>query len=237
MERADYREVIYDEERWRLLREKRRTAKTIMETLIRCGFTQLVVHGSIARGDVEPDSDIDVALLAPTSIGLVELCLERGGFSIHSMVLVQPTPIHTPKVYIYLDPFEEKVVTVPLVELKPIEKEFYRFSGCLTYEDLVKDVRVPGVNKRLVLIEPTPRGHIEIPVIGNEGFVARRLGVSIEVVRDRVEALTRRREEGHTGLFIEIEIPPGRTIEEVVEELCRENKLFRQAVARYGLCL
>lgn len=211
-------------------------ALRIAEALASCGFVNLVVHGSVARGDVDEDSDVDVALLSPAPVGMVQLCLERRGFSVSSLVLVQPTPIHSPKVYIYLDPFEEQVVTVPLVELEPVEKEFYRFSGCLTIDQLAKDLRVPGVNKELMLIEPTPRGHIEIPVIGNEGYVAKKLGVSLTVVLDRVRALTRRREEGHTGLFIEIEIPVGKSVEEVVEELCRENKLFRQRVSRYGLC-
>ncbi len=211
-------------------------ALRIAEALASCGFVNLVVHGSVARGDVDEDSDVDVALLSPAPVGMVQLCLERRGFSVSSLVLVQPTPIHSPKVYIYLDPFEEQVVTVPLVELEPVEKEFYRFSGCLTIDQLAKDRRVPGVNKELMLIEPTPRGHIEIPVIGNEGYVAKKLGVSLTVVLDRVRALTRRREEGHTGLFIEIEIPVGKSVEEVVEELCRENRLFRQRVSRYGLC-
>ncbi len=211
-------------------------ALRIAEALASCGFVNLVVHGSVARGDVDEDSDVDVALLSPAPVGMVQLCLERRGFSVSSLVLVQPTPIHSPKVYIYLDPFEEQVVTVPLVELEPVEKEFYRFSGCLTIDQLAKDLRVPGVNKELMLIEPTPRGHIEIPVIGNEGYVAKKLGVSLTVVLDRVRALTRRREEGHTGLFIEIEIPVGKSVEEVVEELCRENRLFRQRVSRYGLC-
>ena len=227
---------MYGERRWAILREKRLKARRIIEALIGCGYSSLVVHGSVARGDVDEDSDVDVALLNPISVGMVQLCLERAGFSIHSIVLVQPTPVHSPKAYLYLDPFEEQVVTVPLVELDPVEKEFYRFSGCLTVEQLANDVRVPGVNKELMLIEPTPWGHVEIPVVGNEGYVARRLGVSLSVVLDRVRALTRRREEGHTGLFIEMEIPLGKSVEEVVNELCRENRLFRQRVSRYGLC-
>ncbi|NPA96014.1 MAG: DNA polymerase subunit beta [Crenarchaeota archaeon] len=229
-------EVVYDERRWRVLRRKREIAKEIARALAACGFRDFVVHGSVARGDVDEDSDVDVAVLSPAPVGLVELCLERAGLRVFSRVLVQPTPVHSPKVYLYLDPFEERVVSLPLVELEPIEKEFYRFSGSLALDQLLRDERVPGVDKRLMLIVPTPRGHVEAPVVGNEGVVARFLGVSIQVVLDRVRALTRRAEEGHTGLFIEIEVPPQRSVEEVVRELCRENRLFRQRVARHGLC-
>ncbi len=229
-------EVVYDERRWSLLKRKRAIAKELMKALSSCGYSNAVIHGSVARGDVDEDSDVDVALLNPAPVGMVELCLERAGFKVFQEVIVQPTPVHTPKVYLYLDPDEEKVVSIPLVELDPIEKDFYRFSGCLTLSQLLNDVRVPGVDKRLMLIVPTLRGHVEAPVVGNEGFVARFLGVSIQVVLDRVKALTRRVEEGHTGLFVEAEVPPGKSVEEVVKDLCRENRLFRQRVHHFGLC-
>ncbi len=232
----DWREVVYDERRWRILELKRSKAREVMECLAKCGYRSAVVHGSVARGDVDEGSDVDVSLLHPVPVSLVELCLERCGFRVYRAVLVQPTPVHSPKVYLYLDPDEERVVSVPLVELSPVEKEFYRFSGCLTLEQLLRNERVPGVDKRLMLVIPTERGHRELPVVGNEGFVARVLGVSIQVVLDRVRALTRRVEEGHTGLFIEVEVPAGQSVEEVVRDLCRDNRLFRQRVSSYGLC-
>ncbi len=234
--RGNVREVVYSDKHWELLLSKRRKGLELIKTLSSCGMAHVVLHGSVARGDVEPDSDVDAALLYPYSPSLVTLCLERHGYTVYSLVIVQPTPVHTPKVYVYLDPYEELVVTIPLADLKPIEIEFYRFSGMVTLSDLERGIRVAGVNKRLVLIEPTDVGHREIPVIGNEGYVARRLGVSINVVLDRVRALTRRSLEGHTGLFIEFEVPPNLSIEEAIERLCIENKLFRQRVARHGLC-
>ena len=88
-----------------------------------------------------------------------------------------------------------------------------------------------------MLIEPIAEGHIEIPVVGNEGYVAKRLGVSINVVFDRVEALTKRAREGHTGLFMEIEVPLSMSVEAFLKILCRENKFFREKVSRYGLCI
>ena len=50
-------------------------------------------------------------------------------------------------------------------------------------------VRVAGVDKRLMLIEPTEKGHVESSVIGREEFAAKVLGVSAETVLDRVHAL------------------------------------------------
>jgi len=230
------KEVIYDENHWRILREKRLKGIRILGALRKCGIDIAIVHGSIARGDVDIDSDVDVSLLKPYPYGLAKLCLESNGFKIYSIVVIQPTPRHTPKIYLYLDHLEEQSISIPIVELEPIEIEYYRFSGMATLNDLYMDRRVCGVNKELMFIEPTDRGHREFPVIGYEGYVAKRLGISINVVRDRVEALTRRAREGHTGLFIEREIPYFEEIEKAIEELCNENTLFRRRVERYGLC-
>ena len=233
---GNVKEVRYSMEHWNLLNIKRRKGLELMEVLYRCGIQSMIIHGSVARGDVNTDSDIDIALLYPYSPSLVELCLERNGFTIYSLAIVQPTPLHTPKIYLVLDPNEERIITIPLVDLKSIEIEFYRFSGMLSLNELRNGKRVPGVNKRLILIDPRPWGHVEIPVLGNEGYIARRLGVSINVVLDRVRALTRREEEGHTGLFIEIEVPQNMSIEQLIEWLCKNNRLFRQRVMKHGLC-
>ncbi|MEB3774125.1 MAG: DNA polymerase subunit beta, partial [Desulfurococcales archaeon] len=91
-------------------------------------------------------------------------------------------------------------------------------------------VRVPGVSKDLNLIIPTPRGHRELEVEGNEAYVARVLGVSIETVMERVRVLTRRRIHGRTGVFIKEPVPPGASIEEVVDRLIREVPAFRRRV-------
>jgi|UniRef100_A0A7J2U2D5 predicted nucleotidyltransferase len=230
------KKIVYDDEKWALLRRKRESALRLMLTLKRCGIVNAVVHGSIARGDVEEDSDIDVSLLKPYSPGLLELCLERSGYSIYSKVIVMPTPIHTPKIYIYLDSRKELAVSNPLAELNSIEIEFYRFSGMIELKELIENLRVSGVNKKLMLIEPTSYGHIETPVIGNEHYVARKLKVSLAVVRDRVEALMRRAREGHTGLFIEQEVSINMDTEMFVRRLCNENKVFRERLQRYDLC-
>lgn len=230
------KKVVYSETIWSVLKKKRSLAIKMLKTLSSCEIIDAVVHGSVARGDVDENSDVDIALLRPYSPSLLELCIEREGYNIYSKRIVMPTPIHTPKLYIYLDPFEELVISDPLVDMLPIEIEFYKFSGMLEYNDLMKDVRVAGVNKNLMLIEPTEDGHLETPVIGNEGYVAKRLGVSMIVVLDRVEALTKRVREGHTGLFIEHEVPLNINTETYLKVLCRENIFFRDRLKEYGLC-
>jgi predicted nucleotidyltransferase len=226
-----YMEVYYEPWRWRLLEEKRSLAIKIMEVL-QALYGSLVTHGSIARGDVSVDSDVDVVILDPPNPSLVELALEKGGFKVRWKELVQATPTYTPKVYLYLDYKGLLVVSYPLARLRPREREFYKWGGECTLDDLRKGVRTPGVDKRLKLIEPTDRGHRESPVIGREGYVARLLGISVETVIERVRVLTRRREHGRTGVFLKVELNPEDSVEEAVARVARENPVFRR---RLGL--
>lgn len=231
------REVVYGEAHWRLLKLKRDKALFLMRALKACGLHAVVVHGSLARGDVREDSDVDVALLAPAPVGLVMQCLQASGYTISSIKVVQATPRHTPKVLLVLDPREEVSVSIPLAKLSPLEIEYYKFSGMLELEGVEKGLRVRGVDKRLMLIEPTDRGHVECPVRGREGFVSRLLNIPIWALLDRVEALERRLREGHTGLFLDTEVPVGVAVEAFVEDLCRENQYFRKKVTASGLCI
>ena len=222
-------EVYYTEEQWRLLREKRAKAQRIFAALSPLS-KPMVVHGSVARGDVKPTSDVDVAILEPVSPGLVVLVLERAGFEPYKYEIVQATPGYVPKVYIYLDEREEMVVSLPLARLGPREREFYRWGGELDPRGLREDRRVPGVSKDLRLIYPTSWGHVEAEIEGIEGLVARILGVSIETVMERVRVLTRRREVGHTGPFVRVELPGHADIEEAIGSIARGNRLFRRRI-------
>lgn len=231
------KEVIYSDDHWLILEAKRLKGLNIIRTLGGCGYASAILHGSIARGDITRNSDIDVALLYPYPVSMVKLCLEDKGYKAYDIRIVQPTPRHTPKVYIYLDPFEEQTVSIPLAELEPLEIEYYKFSGFITEEEILIKRRVKGVNKKLMLIIPTEKGHFEIPAVGNEGYVSRTLGVSIDVVRDRIEALMRRVEEGRTGLFVSLPVPIFEEVETYIKKLCQENVAFRRAVTKYGLCI
>ncbi|RJS78807.1 DNA polymerase subunit beta [Candidatus Bathyarchaeota archaeon] len=223
--RDDLLEVVYDEERWRILRRLRRKAVKIMEALNRA-YIGSVAHGSIARGDVSPKSDVDIFIPQKVPSFLVETALERAGIPIKRRVLIQATPTYAIKAYIEVD--ERTSVSFPLVNLRPVERDFYKFGGEVDLPMLKAGVRVPGVDKRLMLIEPTPRGHVESTIIGREETVARLLGISVNTVLDRVRTLTRRDEIGRTGVFLKKEIALDESLEEVLKNLADRNPAIRR---------
>ena len=181
------------------------------------------VHGSVARGDVDQGSDVDVIISTPVSSYSVELALTLAEFKFYSRRIAQATPSHTPKAHIYLDPEETLCVTFPMVPLRSLEHAFYRFGGYLELPQLLRRERVPGCDKRPFLIQPTPTGHVESPVKGREVEVAKTLGVSLQIVQERVRVLTRRQEIGRTGIVVLREVGEGETFEEVLRRLARSN--------------
>ena len=225
MKRAERVEVVYDKRHWKLLKQLRKKTVQLMETLDKCHLRS-IVHGSIARGDVSKTSDIDVFLPSPPSSFVIETSLERSGFRVCQRTIVQATPVYALKGYIELDP--QVSLSFPLVKLRPVEKDFYRFSGEATLSALKEDKRVLGVDKRLMLIEPTKEGHIESAVVGREEEVANLLGVSLNTVLDRVHALLRRDEVGRTGVFIEKELAPDETFEQAMKKLADQNPAVRR---------
>lgn len=225
LRRAEKIEVFYDAERWRLLREYRSEAIKIMEALERFHLTSMV-HGSIARGDVTQESDIDVFIPEAPSSFKVENALEMAGISFCRRVIVQATPAYAAKAYVEIN--EKTSVSFPLMKMRTVEREFYRFGGEATLPMLKKGERVKGVDKRLMLIEPTDKGHIESSIIGREAEAAQTLGVSVETVLDRVRALLRRDQIGRTGVFIEKEIRENETFEMALKRLADKNPAVRR---------
>jgi len=225
MKRAERLEIVYDERQWKLLRQLREKAVQLMETLDNCHLRS-IVHGSVARGDVSETSDIDMFLPDPPSSFVIETVLERSGLRVCQRTIIQATPIYALKGYIGLD--LQTSLSFPLVKLRPVEKDFYRFSGEATLSTLKENKRVLGVDKRLMLIEPTKEGHIETAVVGQEEEAANLLGVSLNTVLDRVHALLRRDEIGRTGVFIEKELAPNETFEQAMKKLADQNPAVRR---------
>lgn len=228
---SDSIRVTYTPERWKLLNILREKACNIMRILESEGLP-CVVHGSVARGDVNEKSDIDIMIPIPVPSFKVEFALLKGGFNFYFREIVQATPRHAIKGYIYLD--ELTVISFPLTQLSRLEREFYKFGGELTLAQLERGIRVPGVDKRLMLIIPRPYGHDEVSVIGRESEVARIIGVSIDIVKERVFVLTRRDEKGRTGVYIRRTLTPEETFEGALMKLASEYPILRRKLEREG---
>ena len=229
--RAEFKEVIYSPARWALLREYREKAAKLMAAL-ESSHIQAIVHGSIARGDVTAKSDIDIFISEPPSSFLVETALEKAGLTLNSRYVVQATPNYAMKAHIEID--EKTTVTFPLMGMRRVEREFYRFGGEMNLSSLQQNLRVAGVDKRLMLIEPTPKGHLESSVVGREEQAAKVLRVSVETVLDRVRALLKRDEVGRTGVFIKKELTMDETFELALKKLAEANPAVRRRIRGIG---
>jgi len=218
-------EVVYSAEHWALLKRLRSKALQLMEALAKFNI-EAITHGSIARGDVTEKSDVDAFIPNPPSSFLIETALEQASIPVNRRLIVQATPTYAMKGYIEID--EKTSVSFPLMTMRKIEREFYKFGGEITLENLKANMRVAGVDKRLMLIEPTEEGHRESGIVGQEEHVAKILKISVETVLDRVHALLRRDEIGRTGVFIERELTEGETFELALKKLAKENPAVRR---------
>jgi predicted nucleotidyltransferase len=218
-------EVTYEEERWDLLRALRGEAASLMRPLVSI-HVDCIAYGSLARGDVKPTSDVDIFIPNPPVPELVEAALEREGVKASEREIVQATPGYAAKGYIYTK--ERRGYSFPLVSLLPAERDFYSFAGSIYLKQLEADLRVPGVDKRLMLIEPTKRGHVESPIEGREGEVARLLGVDMRIVRERVRTLERRRSVGRTGVYLKYSLEPTEGFGEALHRLSLRRPAVRK---------
>ena len=225
---SEYMEIVYGVERWRLLEDLRKKALQLMEGLEEA-YLETVVHGSIARGDVNSKSDIDIFVLNAQSSFTVETMMEKIGIPANRRLIVQATPTYAMKAHIEID--ENMGVSFPLMNMRKVEREFYRFGGQATVKDLRSNIRVVGVDKRLVLIQPTEYGHGESSIVGREEHVAKLLGISAETVLDRVHALLRRDHVGRTGVFIKKELAEDETFEIVLKRFADQNPAVRRRLA------
>lgn len=229
--RSELRTVVYTGDRWLLLEQLRKKTLRIMESIEKT-HVETLVHGSIARGDVSEKSDIDIFIPTQISSFTVETTLENADIPINRRLVVQATPTYAMKATIEVD--ENTSVTFPLMRLRKVEREFYRFGGEVNSASVRKGLRTPGVDKRLMLIEPTEKGHVESTVVGREDHVAKTLGIAVETVLDRVHALLRRDEIGRTGVFIKQELAPSETFEMVLRRLVKENPAVRRRLKSHS---
>ncbi|MBM4248030.1 MAG: nucleotidyltransferase [Euryarchaeota archaeon] len=225
----DPRAVVYGAERLSLLARLRERAEGIGRALGQGWY----VHGSIARGDVKRGSDIDLVFLEGALASFeVESRLERAGLHWTSREVVLATPMSSPKGHLHLD--EEATVTFPLAGFRPQEEAFYRFGGLLPARGLAGAPRVPGVSKRLLLVMPTPEGHVESSILGREAETASILGVPVDVVNERVRVLGRRDRIGRTGVYLREEVADRSSLEETLRFIQDRDPVVRRAAGGRG---
>lgn len=226
---ADYREVTYTAARWKLLSKLRGEAVKVMAAL-EAAHLASVTHGSIARGDVKNGSDVDIFIPEVQNSFLVETALEKASILPNVRLIVQATPNYAMKAYIELG--EGVTVSFPLMDMRRVEREFYCFGGEINLQELNANARVAGVDKRLMLIEPTETGHVESSIIGREQAAARILGVSAETVKDRARTLLRRDAAGRTGVFVKKELASDETFELALKKLADANPAVRRRMKK-----
>jgi predicted nucleotidyltransferase len=217
------REVVYGPETWEHLRELRDRAAVVLGAL-KAVDVDASVFGSVARGDVKPTSDVDVFIPRVVSSIKVGLALDARERSI-----VQATPRALVKAHMILN--DGTNVIFPLINPKQTELEFYRFGGEVDLESILKNRRVCGVDKRLMFIEPTGEGHVETPLSDlSPGRVAKKIGVGQPIVEERMRVLKRRADVGRTGIYLERQLTPDESFEQVLADLMYEDPALRRRV-------
>lgn len=223
--------VSYSTTHWSQLTQLRKTAISIMEILNEHNLVS-ALYGSVARGDIHTQSDIDIILLTPVSSSRIEFVLTRKDIPIYQRRITQATPNLTPKAHFYLDPLHQQCISLPLMPLRSLESEFYKFGGLISLPALLLGTRVPGCTKRLMLIQPTPQGHDESPIQGYEAEVAKIIGVNVAIVHQRVRVLTRREEIGRTGILLSYDLRDDEVFEEVLKRLADTNPIMKRRLRR-----
>ncbi len=191
-----------------------------------------MVHGSLARGDVDVKSDIDIIIPITVSTQMIEASLGLAGFDIVFREIVQATPMHSPKAHLFLDPEQKIAVTIPLSTFRTLEGEFYTYGGTESSVQLEQGIRKKGCTKKLTLVMPNELGHREFSIIGREAEVAEILRISPGIIRERVRVLGRRDEIGRTGNFLTLPVSPGMSFEEELLKESRSNPALRRTLRK-----
>ncbi|MFX1417407.1 MAG: nucleotidyltransferase domain-containing protein [Promethearchaeota archaeon] len=223
--RDHYENVIYSKEDWTILQNKRDIAHNLLDIFVKEGLNPFV-HGSIARGDTHENSDIDIIFFQQIPSFQIELILNKNGFKNYFREILMATPLDAIKLYIHLSELES--ITIPLSKLEKKAIEFYDFGGKININQLKSDLRVTGIDKRLVLIKPNSQGHEEISIIGNEANSAKEVGISINTLNERKKVLLRREKHGRTGVFLKRQIQIHETTEDILKELADKKSIIRK---------
>ncbi|MHA1932002.1 MAG: nucleotidyltransferase domain-containing protein [Promethearchaeota archaeon] len=223
--RTHYNSITYSEYNWALLKNKRDSAIKLLDIFVKEGLNPFL-YGSIARGDVHEFSDIDIVFIQQISPFQIEYILNKNSYEDYFREIIMATPLDSIKLYIHLSELES--ITVPLSKLGKNVVEFYSFGGKINLDGLNSGIRVPGIDKRLVLIKPNLNGHEEISIIGNESLAAKEVGISIDIVNERRRVLLKREKHGKTGVFLKRELRLNESTEEVLKSLAKKKSIIRK---------
>ena len=185
------------------------------------------IYCSLARGDVHSKSDIDIILFDAIPSYQVELNL-----TYQSREIVQATPNALIKAHIHITSL--LTITFPMVNMTEMEIDFYRYSGCVNSDLCNSNGRVPGVSKRLILIEPIEKGHIERSLLDAPHESSKILGVSPDIIQERIRVLTRRDKMGRTGVFLRADVGVDESFEERLQAISSRNNYVRRMLKKRG---
>lgn len=216
---------IYSKEHWEMLKSLRNRAIEIAE-MFQNHQIDVFIYGSVARGDVKATSDVDIVLVPLIPSYRVELLLEESHIPILGKQIIQATPNDIIKAHYELE--SNTTVTLLLTKFTQTPFEFYKFGGAVTYSQLKNQIRVAGVDKRLVLILPTATGHEERSLIENQSIAAKELDISITMIQQRIRVLSRRDKIGRTGVFLNEELGLDQNVEEYLHKLAQTNQFIRR---------
>ncbi|MBN2155087.1 MAG: nucleotidyltransferase domain-containing protein [Candidatus Lokiarchaeota archaeon] len=221
--------IEYNAEQWGLFKNIRNFAKNIASPLQKADF-QYLIYGSVARGDINPLSDLDIVILNKLSSFKIEFALEKADLQIIGKQIVQATPGDAIKGHLFLP--NSVTISFFMTNMNDIALDFYRFGGAIDKIGLQNDARVPGITKSLTLIIPNQSGHREMSLIGNEALARKLMVVQPKIITIRKRVLLRRDKTGRTGVFLKKDLSLNQNFEEELKKIADTNVIVRRRLMK-----
>ncbi len=217
--------VTYDKNHWDLLALYRERTEKIMRMFYKEGLKPLV-FGSLARGDINENSDIDIIFPHKIPTYKLEVIINNNGEQIYAKEIIQATPGDTIKANIYLS--KQECLTVPLIKFIKKSFQLYQFGGSLDLSQLLNNERVPGIDKNLIITIPSNKGHNELALKNNELYASKLLNIDIDFIYQRKRVLTRRDKIGRTGVFLHENLNIEDNFEKILKDISDRNSFVRK---------